>query len=89
MEEETERRVEEAIRKKVEERLSSEYIKMEIKIRLEEGRKKVVRDVVEQLEREKEAAVIEATRKEVFIKIFKIVFMGCFFFFFYLKKIKK
>ena len=65
MEEETAKRVEEAIRKKVEERLGSEEIRLEIQRQLEEGRKKVASDVVAQLEKEKEAAVIEARRKEV------------------------
>lgn len=64
MEEETAKRVEEAIRKKVEETLGSEEIKLEIQRLLEEGRKKVAGDVVAQLEKEKEAAVIEARRKE-------------------------
>ncbi|KVI10999.1 hypothetical protein Ccrd_010595 [Cynara cardunculus var. scolymus] len=62
MEEETAKRVEEAIRKKVEERLGSEEIRLEIQRQLEEGRKKVLSDVVAQLEKEKEAA--EQARRE-------------------------
>lgn len=64
VEEETARRVEEAIRKKVEESLSSEKIKLEIQRRLEEGRKKLLDEVAIQLEKEKEAALIEARQKE-------------------------
>lgn len=67
VEEETAKRVEEAIRKKVEERLGSEEIKLEIERQLEEGRKKVAIDVIAQLEKEKEAAIIEARRKEVYL----------------------
>nr|GEY26996.1 hypothetical protein [Tanacetum cinerariifolium] len=65
VEEETEKRVEEAIRKKVEERLGSEEIKLEIKRQqLEDGRKKVAIDIIAQLEKEKEDAIIEARQKE-------------------------
>ncbi|KAL0454441.1 UNVERIFIED_CONTAM: hypothetical protein Slati_0783300 [Sesamum latifolium] len=64
IEEETARRVAEAIRKKVQEGLNSEEIKLEIDKRLEEGRKKLVAEVAAQLEKEKEAALIEASRKE-------------------------
>ncbi|KAL8155915.1 hypothetical protein AgCh_001101 [Apium graveolens] len=64
LEEETAKRVEEAIRKKVEESLNSEEIQMEIKTRLVEGRKKLIEEVAAQLEKEKEAAVVEARRKE-------------------------
>ncbi|GJW66745.1 arginine and glutamate-rich protein 1 [Tanacetum coccineum] len=64
VEEETAKRVEEAIRKKVEERLGSEEIKLEIERQLEEGRKKVAIDIIAQLEKEKEDAIIEARRKE-------------------------
>lgn len=65
LEEETARRLEEAIRKNVEERLSSEEVKLEIERRIEEGRKKLFDDVAGQLEKEKEAALIEARQKEV------------------------
>lgn len=41
IEEETAKRVEEAIRKKVEESLNSEEIKLELQRRLEEGRRKL------------------------------------------------
>ncbi|KAL2231428.1 UNVERIFIED_CONTAM: hypothetical protein Sindi_1737200 [Sesamum indicum] len=64
IEEETARRVAEAIRKKVQEGLNSEETKLEIDKRLREGRKKVVAEVAAQLEKEKEAALIEAMWKE-------------------------
>ncbi|KAL0412737.1 UNVERIFIED_CONTAM: hypothetical protein Sradi_1475400 [Sesamum radiatum] len=67
IEEETARRVVEAIRKRVQEGLNSEEIKLEIDKRLEEGRKKLVAEVAAQLEKEKEAALIEASRKEASI----------------------
>ena len=67
LEEETARRVEIAIQKKVEESLNSEVIKLELKRRLEEGRKKLLDEVAAQLEKEKEAALIEARQKEVSI----------------------
>ena len=65
LEEETARRLEEAIRKNVDERLNSEEVKLEIERRVEEGQKKLFDDVVAQLQREKEAALAEARRKEV------------------------
>ena len=65
LEEETARRIEEAIRKNVEVRLSSEECKLEIERRTEEGRKKLFDDVAVQLEKEKEAALAEARQKEV------------------------
>ncbi|KAF3435185.1 hypothetical protein FNV43_RR22272 [Rhamnella rubrinervis] len=64
VEEETAKRVEEAICRKVEESLNSEDIRVEIQRRLEEGRKKLLVEVAVLLEKEKEAAVIEARRKE-------------------------
>lgn len=67
LEEETAMRIEEAIRKNVEERLNSEEVKIAIERRIEEGRKKLFDDVVAQLEKEKEAALIEARQKEVSI----------------------
>lgn len=67
LEEETARRVEIAIQKKVEESLDSEVIKLELKRLLEEGRKKLLDEVAAQLEKEKEAALIEARQKEVSI----------------------
>lgn len=66
VEEETMKRVEEAIRRKVEESLNSEEIKLEIQRWLEEGRKRLHDEVAAQLEKEKEAAVIEARQKEVY-----------------------
>lgn len=71
LEEETAKRVEEAIRKKVEESLNSEEIQMEIKTRLVEGRKKLIDEVAAQLEKEKEAAVVEAKRKEASVCYFE------------------
>lgn len=65
LEEETAMRLEEAIRKNVEERLSSNEVKLEIERRIEEGQKKLFDDVKAQLEKEKEAALVEARRKEV------------------------
>jgi len=65
LEEETARRVEEAIRKKVEESLNSEEVKLEIRRRIEEGRKKIFDEVAIQLEKEKEATLSEARQKAV------------------------
>lgn len=67
LEEETAKRLEEAIRKNVEERLKSEEVNLEIARRIEEGRAKLFADVAAQLEREKEGALMEARRKEVSI----------------------
>ncbi|GMH06740.1 hypothetical protein Nepgr_008580 [Nepenthes gracilis] len=64
IEEETVKRVEAAIQKKVAERLESEEIKVEIRRVLEDGRKKVREEVAAQLAKEREAAVIDARRKE-------------------------
>ncbi|KAK2969586.1 hypothetical protein RJ640_023698, partial [Escallonia rubra] len=64
LEEETARRMEEAIRIKVDEMLGSEEIKLETERRIQEGRKKLFDDVEAQLWKEKEAALIEARRKE-------------------------
>lgn len=65
VEEETAKRVEEAMCRKVEESLNSEDIRVEIQRLLEEGRKKLLVEVAVLLEKEKEAAVIEARQKEV------------------------
>ena len=67
MEEETAKRLEEAIRKNVEERLNSEEVRLEIERQIEEGRKTLFDDVAAQLEKEKEAALMEARQKEVSI----------------------
>lgn len=64
IEEETTKRVEEAIQNKVKESLNSEEIKLEVQRRLEEGRKKLIDVVAAQLEKEKEAALIGAKQKE-------------------------
>lgn len=68
IEEETANRVEEAIQEQVEERLNSEEIKQEIQKRLEKGRRRLNDEVAVQLEKEKEAALIEARQKEVNIQ---------------------
>lgn len=65
LEEETARRIEEAIRKNVEEKLDSEEVRLEIERRIAEGVKKLFDDVEAQLEKEKEDALTEARRKEV------------------------
>lgn len=70
LKEETAKRVEEAIRKKVEESLNSEDVKVEINRKLEEGRRRLNEEVTAQLEKEKEAALVEARRKEVGIFIY-------------------
>lgn len=67
VEEETARRVEEAIQKIVKESLDSEEIRFEIQRRLEEGRRRLVEEVAIQLEKEKEAAIIASRQKEVSI----------------------
>lgn len=66
--------MEEAIRKRVEERLNSEDIKVEIQRRIDEARQKLFDEVATQLEKEKEAALIEARQKEVYIFCIKIFF---------------
>ena len=68
LEEETTKRIEEAIRKNVEERLNSEEVNLEIKRRIDEGQKKLFDDVVAQLKKEKETALMEARQKEVSIR---------------------
>jgi arginine/glutamate-rich protein 1 len=47
--------------------LNSEEVKLEIERRIEEGRKKLFDDVATQLDKEKEAALVEARQKEVSI----------------------
>ncbi|OMO52017.1 hypothetical protein CCACVL1_29423 [Corchorus capsularis] len=64
LEEETAKRLEEAIQKNVEERLNSEEVKLDIEIRIVEARKKLFEDVTTQLEKEKQAALAEARRKQ-------------------------
>lgn len=59
------KRVEETIRRKVEESLQSEKIKLKILTLLEEGRKRLIEEVAAQLEKEKEASLTEAKEKEV------------------------
>ena len=65
LEQELARRVEEAIRKNVEERLNSDEVKLDIKRRIEEGIRKLFDEVDAQLQREKEAALYEARQKAV------------------------
>jgi arginine/glutamate-rich protein 1 len=67
IDEETTKRVEEAIRREVEVSMHSEEIKLEVQRRLEEGRKRLHDEVAAQLEKEKESAIIEARQKEVYI----------------------
>lgn len=67
LEEETARRLEEAIRKNVEEKLNSEEVKLEVERRVAEGVKKLFDDVETQLEKEKQDALTEARMKEVSI----------------------
>ena len=67
LEEELARRVEEAVRKNVEECLNSEEVKDEIKRRAEEGIKKLFDEVDAQLQKEKQAALHEARQKVVSI----------------------
>jgi arginine/glutamate-rich protein 1 len=64
IEEETARRVEEAIRKKVNEALNSEEVKKEIEAKVQEGRNKLFDEIAQQLAREKEDALAEARRQE-------------------------
>ncbi|XP_075507928.1 uncharacterized protein LOC142544776 [Primulina tabacum] len=64
LEEETSMRVEEEVRKRVEAKLGSEEVGLEIERRIEEGRKKLFDDAKAQLQREKEAALAEARQKE-------------------------
>lgn len=47
--------------------MNSEEVGLEIERRIEEGRKKLFDDVATQLDKEKEAALIEARQKEVSI----------------------
>ena len=65
IEEETVRRVEEAIRERVEAELKSDAVKAQITAMIEEGRKRLEGEVQAQLEAEKQALLEEARRKEV------------------------
>lgn len=65
LEEELARRVEEAIRKNVEERLNSDEVKLDIERRIEEGIRKLFDEVDAQLQKEKAAALYEARQKAV------------------------
>jgi arginine/glutamate-rich protein 1 len=65
LEEETARRIEEAIQKSVEEALKSAEVKLEIQIYLEDGRKKMLQDVAVQLKKEKQENLSQAKLKEV------------------------
>lgn len=67
IEEETAKIIEQSIRKKVHEALHSEEFKKEIESRIQEGRKKIIDDIAAQLEREKEEALAEARRNEVYL----------------------
>lgn len=72
LEEETARRIEEAIRKNVEDRLNSEEVESEIQRRTKDGRKKLFDDVATQLQREKENALMEERQKAVSTFLFLI-----------------
>ncbi|KAI4964202.1 hypothetical protein ZWY2020_006853 [Hordeum vulgare] len=63
LEEETTKRVEQAIRKQVEDSLNSEEIKHEIQRRIDEGRKRIYEEVVAQIEKEKVSALVEAQQR--------------------------
>jgi arginine/glutamate-rich protein 1 len=65
LEEETALRVEEAIRKKVEEALASDEVKQRIMKKFEDGKRRLFENVNKQLELEKIAALDEARKKEV------------------------
>ena len=65
LEEETAWRIEEAVRKNVEERMNTEEAKAEIERRTKEAYEKMLLDVEIQLKNEKESALNEARRKEV------------------------
>ena len=66
IEEESAKRIEEAIRRKVHDALHSEEFKKEMEMKIQEGRKKIIDDIAAQLEREKIEALDEARRNEVF-----------------------
>lgn len=68
LEEDTARRIEEAVRRNVEERLKSEEVKLEIERRIAEGLKKKFDDVEIQLQKEKQEMLAEARRKDVSIR---------------------
>jgi len=65
LEEETTKRVEQAIRKQVEDSLNSEEIKQEIQRQIDEGRKRIHEEVVAQIEKEKVSALVEAQQRAV------------------------
>lgn len=65
LEEETARRLEEAIQKNFDEKMNSDEVKREIQRRTEEGLKKLFDDVTAQLELETKAALNEARQKQV------------------------
>ncbi|KAL9265188.1 hypothetical protein AKJ16_DCAP25593, partial [Drosera capensis] len=64
LEEEAARRIEEAIRDNVVQKLNSEDVKMEISRRIEQCRKKLFDGIAAQLKKEKETALMEARQKE-------------------------
>lgn len=55
--------------------MNSEEIKLEIQHRIEEGRKKLLEEVAAQLEKEKEAALLEAMKKAVWLPVKFYVFI--------------
>lgn len=56
--------------------MNSEEVKLEIERQIEEGRKKLFDDVATQLEKEKEAALMEARQKEVSILNWGLLWMA-------------
>lgn len=75
LEKETTKRLEEAIRKKVEASLNDDDVKVEINSKMEEGRRRLNEEVAAQLEKEKEAALIEAQRKEVHLFLMHAIYI--------------
>ena len=65
LEDETTKRVEQAIRKQVENSLNSEEIKHEIQRRIDEGRKRIHEEVAAQIKKVKVSALVEAQQKAV------------------------
>jgi hypothetical protein len=77
LEEETTKRVEQAIRKQVEDSLNSEEIKHEIQRRIDEGRKRIHGEVAAQIEKEKVSALVEAQQKAVSSLLLACFLLAC------------
>lgn len=52
----------------VQEALVSDDLKREVELKLEEGRKKILEDIANQLQQEKQAALAEARKREVLLR---------------------